>query len=55
LLLQKALEQNLAIMPGEPFFHSSEHANNSYLRLNFSHAAPAEMQSGLQILASLLG
>lgn len=55
LLLQKALEQNLAIMPGEPFFHSKEHTGNSYLRLNFSHAEPAEMQSGLQILASLLG
>lgn len=41
-------------MPGEPFFHDQTPADGSYLRLNFSHASAAQVQTGLRILAGLL-
>lgn len=41
-------------MPGEPFFHDQTPTDGSYLRLNFSHASAAQVQTGLRILAGLL-
>lgn len=54
LLLQQAIEHNVAFMPGEPFFHSPDNSNGSYLRLNFSHATDDDMYKGISILADLL-
>ena len=40
-------------MPGEPFF-ADEKPGHSALRLNISHAEPAEAERGLAILATLI-
>jgi 2-aminoadipate transaminase len=53
-LLQQAISKGVAFMPGEPFFHDQTPADGSYLRLNFSHASAAQVQTGLRILAGLL-
>ena len=52
-LLAKAIECNVAFMPGEPFFpaHDDE---SSYIRLNFSHAGDDEIAKGLQTLSTLI-
>ncbi|CAD5110098.1 aminotransferase-like domain-containing protein [Zestomonas carbonaria] len=52
-LLQPALEQNVAFMPGEPFFAQPEQ-NPGYLRLNFSHVAPERLGEGLRRLANVI-
>ncbi|PZW71364.1 DNA-binding transcriptional MocR family regulator [Pseudomonas sp. URMO17WK12:I1] len=50
LLLDAALAQNVAFMPGEPFFIDPDRAPG-YLRLNFSHVAPERLGEGLRRLA----
>lgn len=52
-LLKAALEQNVAFMPGEPFF-ADPNANPGYLRLNFSHIDPARLDEGLKRLAGVV-
>ncbi|WP_268800520.1 aminotransferase-like domain-containing protein [Pseudomonas huanghezhanensis] len=52
-LLDQALAQNVAFMPGEPFF-SDPDANPGYIRLNFSHIDPARLDEGLQRLAAVV-
>ena len=52
-LLKPALAQDVAFMPGEPFFIEPE-ANPGYLRLNFSHAAPERLSEGLRRLAAVI-
>ncbi|MEQ7922375.1 PLP-dependent aminotransferase family protein [Xanthomonas sp. WHRI 1810A] len=52
-LLDTALAQNVAFMPGEPFF-SDPDANPGYIRLNFSHIDPARLDQGLERLAAVL-
>ncbi|HEY0285498.1 MAG TPA: PLP-dependent aminotransferase family protein [Pseudomonas sp.] len=52
-LLNTALAQNVAFMPGEPFFCDPD-ANPGYIRLNFSHIDPARLDEGLKRLASVL-
>ncbi|WP_286785017.1 MULTISPECIES: PLP-dependent aminotransferase family protein [Pseudomonas] len=52
-LLNPALAQNVAFMPGEPFFIDPE-ANPGYLRLNFSHVAPERLSEGLRRLAGVI-
>ena len=51
-LMQRALAQNLAIMPGIAFMASGR--DEGYLRLNFSHAKPAQIEAGIRQLAALL-
>lgn len=53
-LLQKAIGENVAFMPGEPFFVNKAERYPA-LRLNFSHAPQADMQRGLATLARLVG
>ncbi|MGQ7848181.1 aminotransferase-like domain-containing protein [Granulosicoccus sp. 3-233] len=53
LLLDEAIRRNVAFMPGEPFF-IDQSTRYPALRLNFSHAADADRQRGLQTLAGLL-
>ncbi|SDK63834.1 DNA-binding transcriptional regulator, MocR family, contains an aminotransferase domain [Pseudomonas delhiensis] len=52
-LLDKALQQNVAFMPGEPFFTDPD-ANPGHLRLNFSHVAPERLGEGLRHLAAVI-
>ena len=52
-LLKPALAQNVAFMPGEPFFTDPEQ-NPGYLRLNFSHIAPERLGEGLGRLAEVI-
>jgi len=52
-LLKAALEQDVAFMPGEPFFADPD-ANPGYLRLNFSHIDPARLDEGLKRLAGVV-
>ncbi len=53
LLLDAALAQNVAFMPGEPFFIDPDRAPG-YLRLNFSHVAPERLGEGLRRLAGVV-
>ncbi|MBO3275642.1 aminotransferase-like domain-containing protein [Pseudomonas schmalbachii] len=52
-LLDTALKQNVAFMPGEPFFAHPEQ-NPGHLRLNFSHVAPERLGEGLRRLAAVI-
>ena len=52
-LLKPALEQDVAFMPGEPFF-SEPDRNPGHLRLNFSHIDPARLDEGLKRLAAVV-
>ncbi len=52
-LLDAALAQNVAFMPGEPFFAEPEN-NPGYLRLNFSHISPERLGEGLSRLAAVI-
>lgn len=49
-LLPAMLERGVAFMPGEVFFPTTAPATG-YMRLNFSHASPQQMDRGLAILA----
>ena len=52
-LLDAALAQNVAFMPGEPFFIDPD-ANPGHLRLNFSHVAPERLGEGLRRLSEVI-
>ncbi|WP_374440292.1 aminotransferase-like domain-containing protein [Pseudomonas panipatensis] len=52
-LLDPALKQNVAFMPGEPFFTDPDQ-NPGHLRLNFSHVAPERLGEGLRRLAAVI-
>lgn len=52
-LLQDAVADNVAFMPGETFFTEPDTGLGT-LRLNFSHAEEAGMHTGLRTLARLL-
>ena len=52
-LLKPALEQNVAFMPGEPFFAEPDQHIGS-LRLNFSHIDPERLHEGLKRLANVI-
>ncbi|MBP7823862.1 MAG: PLP-dependent aminotransferase family protein [Pseudomonas sp.] len=52
-LLAAAMAEQVAFMPGEPFFVDPE-ANPGYLRLNFSHVPPEKLAEGLRRLAAVI-
>lgn len=52
-LLDQALAQDVAFMPGEPFFVDPD-ANLGYLRLNFSHVSPDRLDEGVKRLAAVV-
>ncbi|KAF1011531.1 MAG: 2-aminoadipate transaminase [Pseudomonas fluorescens] len=52
-LLAHALDQNVAFMPGEPFFSEPDNHHGS-LRLNFSHIDPHRLDEGLGRLAAVV-
>ncbi|QXT62261.1 PLP-dependent aminotransferase family protein [Tessaracoccus palaemonis] len=51
-LLDESLRRGVAFMPGEEFYPGEPEVG--HLRLNFSHAAPADVDRGLATLADLL-
>lgn len=51
-LLPQALAQQVAFMPGEPFFVDPDR-NPGYLRLNFSHVPPERLDEGVSRLAGV--
>lgn len=53
LLLPRALERKVAFMPGEPFY-ANPLERSGCLRLNFSHAAPDQMERGIAVLAEVV-
>ncbi len=50
-LLDKAIEEKVAYVPGAPFFTNGEGLNT--MRLNFSNSTPDQIKSGIRRLASL--
>jgi DNA-binding transcriptional MocR family regulator len=52
-VLDRALEQGVAFMPGEAFFPDPA-KGRQYLRLNYSRATPEEMERGLAKLAACI-
>ncbi|VVQ23670.1 PLP-dependent aminotransferase family protein [Pseudomonas fluorescens] len=52
-LLNEALANDVAFMPGEPFFPDPDN-NPGHLRLNFSHIDPARLDEGLKRLAAVV-
>lgn len=52
-LLAQALDQDVAFMPGEPFFCEPDQ-HHGHLRLNFSHIDPARLDEGLERLATVI-
>src|SRR5581483_8688515 len=48
-LFELALIENVAFVPGDPFFANSD--NGRHLRLNFSNADPAHIREGIRRLA----
>ena len=53
-LLVRALERKVAFMPGEAFFASPGAAHGAFMRLNFSHATPEQLERGLTVLAEVI-
>jgi 2-aminoadipate transaminase len=51
--LDRALERNVAFMPGEAFFPNPADGRQ-FLRLNYSRSTPEEMERGLALLANCL-
>ncbi len=54
ILLHEAIDQSVAFMPGEPFYPEGAAQTSSCLRLNFSHATPESMDTGLRKLSELI-
>jgi 2-aminoadipate transaminase len=53
-LLVVALKQNVAFVPGGPFFANGGEDNNNSLRLNFSNASPEQIETGIARLGVAL-
>lgn len=53
VLLKAALAQQVAFMPGEPFF-ADVAMEHGWMRLNFSHASDAEIETGIERLAAVI-
>ena len=52
-LLNQALANDVAFMPGEPFFPEPDN-HHGHLRLNFSHIDPVRLDEGLKRLAAVV-
>ena len=48
-LLDTALQQDVAFVPGDPFFPGGD--RGSHMRLNFSNARPVRIQEGIRRLS----
>ncbi|MBQ3684429.1 MAG: PLP-dependent aminotransferase family protein, partial [Methanomicrobium sp.] len=50
-LFELAMEQNLAVLPGNPFYFDGGGDNTA--RINFSNSSPDKIQKGIEILAKI--
>lgn len=55
ILLQTALQQNVAFVPGDAFFAIPDKESRRYMRLNFSNAKPEMIREGIRRLAAAIG
>ncbi len=53
-LLMRALERKVAFMPGEAFFANPDARQGAFMRLNFSHATPEQLERGMAVLADVI-
>jgi 2-aminoadipate transaminase len=53
-LLVRALERKVAFMPGEAFFANPDARYGAFMRLNFSHATPEQLERGMTVLAEVI-
>lgn len=53
-LLVQALKRKVAFMPGEAFFASTHVQHGAFMRLNFSHATPEQLERGLSVLGEVI-
>ena len=53
-LLVRALERKVAFMPGEAFFANPDARHGAFMRLNFSHATPEQLERGMTVLAEVI-
>ncbi len=53
-LLVRALERKVAFMPGEAFFANPDARQGAFMRLNFSHATPEQLERGMAVLAEAI-
>jgi DNA-binding transcriptional MocR family regulator len=53
-LLVRALKRKVAFMPGEAFFASRDVRHGAFMRLNFSHATPEQLERGLSVLGEVI-
>ena len=51
-VFQKAMEQKVAFVPGDPFYTSKTNVNT--MRLNYTNATPEVIREGIRRLASIL-
>ena len=51
--LELTLAQNVAFMPGDPFFSERSH-DGDWVRINFSYPKPEQILSGLKVVAAAL-
>ena len=52
-LLQKAIERNVAFVPGEPFYAAGEPKRNTF-RLSFVTVTQDRIREGIEILGQLI-
>jgi 2-aminoadipate transaminase len=50
-LLQAALAQNVAFVPGDSFYANDDREGNRHMRLNFSHSEPEQIREGIRRLS----
>ncbi len=53
-LLQRAIERNIAFVPGVPFYAIAEENPNNTLRLNFTNSRTTDIEQGIKTLARLI-
>ncbi|NYT37334.1 PLP-dependent aminotransferase family protein [Allopusillimonas soli] len=53
-LLARAIERNVAFVPGEPFFAGEQQAQKNTLRLSFVTVAEDKIRTGIEILGQLI-
>jgi 2-aminoadipate transaminase len=50
-LLQAALAENVAFVPGDSFYANDSREGSRHMRLNFSHTAPEQIREGIRRLS----
>src|ERR1019366_6020846 len=51
-IFKSAIEQNVAMIPGDSFYANDGREGSRHMRLNFSNAAPEQIREGIRRLAA---